>query len=268
MHDGTARIAAASGLRSRLPPQLRYHVPPMNRAPHLTRRHFLLLGWFSRRRILTAAGIRFELLRNGAPLRKFVLIHGDESTARRVLLARMRDRRPGWAYLVTHEERLVRLGALRFDPNRIFSREGAERNLRDLNPAASEADFELALAFFDREREELVRALLPERGGVLIALHNNREGYSVHTEIPISDRVALNEPQRPHDFYLCTEPGDFDRLSRSPFNVVLQHRPPPPDDGSLSRLAARRNVRYVNIETLLGEEDKQRRMLAWLEDHL
>jgi len=27
-------------------------------------------------------------------------------------------------------------------------------------------------------------------------------------------------------------------------------------------------VRYVNIETLLGEEDKQRRMLAWLEDHL
>jgi len=240
----------------------------MSRAPRLTRRHFLLLGWFSRRRIFTAAGIRFELLRNGAALRKFVLIHGDETTARRVLLARMRSRRPGWAYLVTHEERLAPLGALRFDPNRIFSREGAERNLRDLNPAAHEADLRLALAFLDRERDKLVRALLPERGNLLIALHNNREGYSIHTEIPISDRVALHEPERPHDFYLCTEPGDFDRLSRSPFNAVLQHRPPPPDDGSLSRLAARRGARYVNIETRLGDEGRQARMLAWLEDHL
>ena len=240
----------------------------MQRGPRLTRRHFVLLGWFSRRRVLTAAGIRFELLRAGSAHRKFVLIHGDETTARRVLLAHMRSGRPGWAYLVTHEERLVRLGALRFDPNRIFSREGAERNLRGLNPAAGEPDLQLALSFFDRERERLLRALLPERRGLLVALHNNREGYSLHTEIPLSDRVALNEPERPHDFYLCTEPQDFDRLSRSPFNAVLQHRPPPPDDGSLSRLAARRGVRYVNIETLLGDDSKQSRMLGWLEGHL
>ncbi|MGC8794734.1 MAG: hypothetical protein ACP5U2_15225 [Bryobacteraceae bacterium] len=240
----------------------------MSRTPRLSRRHFLLLGWFSRRRIQTLAGIRFELLRNGSPLRKFVLIHGDEATARRVLLARMKTGRPGWAYLVTHEERLVRLGALRFDPNRILSSEGAERNLRHLNPGASEADLRLALAFFDREREKLARALLPEPGRLLVALHNNQQGYSVHTEIPISDRVALHEPAQPHDFYLCTDPRDFERLATSPFNVVLQHSPPPPDDGSLSRLAARRGLRYVNIETQLGAEDKQRRMLAWLEDHL
>lgn len=231
----------------------------------LSRRHFLLLGWFSRRRILHAAGIRFEVLRNGEPLRKFVLIHGNEQTARRVLLARMRTRRPGWAFLVTHEERLVRMGALQFDPNRIFSREGAERNLRHLNPAAGEADLLLALEFLDRERDRLVRALLPERRRLLVALHNNSEGYSIHDEIPISERAALNEPARPGDFYLCTDPLDFERLAASPFNAVLQHRPPPPDDGSLSRLAARHGARYVNIEARFGEEDKQKRMLEWLE---
>ncbi len=240
----------------------------MSGTRRLSRRHFLLLGWFSRRRILHAAGIRFQILRNGEPVRKFVLIHGDEHTARRVLLERMRTRRPGWAFLVTQEERLVRLGALRFDPNRIFSREGAERNLRQLNPAVGEADLRLALQFFDREREKLVRALLPDRERLLVALHNNREGYSIGNEIPISDRVALNEPSCPHDFYLCTDPRDFERLAASPFNALLQHRPPPPDDGSLSRLAARRGARYVNIETKLGEEAKQRGMLQWLEDRL
>lgn len=248
--------------------KVRYHVAPMSGVRRLSRRHFLLLGWFSRRRILHAAGIRFEVLRNGEPVRKFVLIHGDEQTARRVLLARMQTRRPGWAFLVTSEERLVHMGALRFDPNRIFSREGAERNLRHLNPAAGEADLRLALEFLDREREKLVRTLLPERGRLLVALHNNRDGYSIHSEVPISERVALKEPSRPGDFYLCTDPRDFERLATSPFNVILQHRPPPPDDGSLSRLAARRGARYVNIETELGQEDKQRRMLEWLEERL
>lgn len=248
--------------------RVRYDGAPMSGVLRPSRRHFLLLGWFSRRRILHAAGIRFEVLRNGEPARKFVLIHGDEHTARRVLLERMKARRPGWAFLVTNQERLVRMGALRFDPNRIFSREGAERNLRLLNPAAAEADRRLALELLDREREKLVRALLPQRGRLLVALHNNRTGYSVHDEIPISERVALNEPARPRDFYLCSDPRDFQHLAASPFNAVLQHRPPPPDDGSLSRLAARRGARYVNIETQLGEEAKQRRMLEWLEASL
>ena len=55
-------------------------------------------------------------------------------------------------------------------------------------------------------------------------------------------------PHNPHAFFLCTDERDFAKLATSPYNVVLQKKPPPQDDGSLSRLAAARGVRYVNLE--------------------
>jgi hypothetical protein len=59
--------------------------------------------------------------------------------------------------------------------------------------------------------------------------------------------------------------ADFDLLSKSGFNVVLQNVAPPDDDGSLSRLAAVRKIRYVNIEAAHGNVDGQRAMLDWVE---
>jgi hypothetical protein len=46
---------------------------------------------------------------------------------------------------------------------------------------------------------------------------------------------------------------------------VLQIAGPKEDDGSLSRLAAARRVRYVNIEAPLGGAAEQRRMLDFVE---
>jgi hypothetical protein len=40
------------------------------------------------------------------------------------------------------------------------------------------------------------------------------------------------------------------------------------EDGSLSRLAAARRIRYVNIEAAKGREAAQRAMLEWVETHL
>ena len=57
-------------------------------------------------------------------------------------------------------------------------------------------------------------------------------------------------------------------LATSPYNVVFQHKLPKEDDGSLSRLAARRGVRYINLEVTLGQREKQMEMLDWLENHL
>jgi hypothetical protein len=48
----------------------------------------------------------------------------------------------------------------------------------------------------------------------------------------------------------------------------LQNAAPKEDDGSLSRLAARRGARYVNIEVRLGESAAQREMLMWVEQNL
>jgi hypothetical protein len=46
---------------------------------------------------------------------------------------------------------------------------------------------------------------------------------------------------------------------------VLRQHAPREDDGSLSRLAAARDVRYVNLEVGLGHSNRQREMMRWLE---
>ena len=46
---------------------------------------------------------------------------------------------------------------------------------------------------------------------------------------------------------------------------MLQQKPATEDDGSLSRLAAARGVRYVNLETQMGQAERQKEMLEWLE---
>ncbi len=61
---------------------------------------------------------------------------------------------------------------------------------------------------------------------------------------------------------------DFGRLALSPYNVVFQQLRPTADDGSLSRLAARRGVRYVNLEVHLGNAARQKEMLEYAVAHL
>jgi len=229
-----------------------------------SRRQFLAaFPFFWRPRFISLAGVRFEVIRRGCSSYRYLVIHANEDTARQVLRTHMKTSR-GTAYLATGTERTVRIAGAAADPNRIFSRQGAERNLRRLNPRLAADRLQAALDRLDGQREKLVRALLPPPGGLLVALHNNSQGYSVLDEVPISDRVALNDSAHPHDFLLCTQPPDFERLARSPYNVVLQNLVPKQDDGSLSRLAARRGVRYVNIEAAQGDFQKQSEMLEWL----
>jgi hypothetical protein len=145
----------------------------------------------------------------------------------------------------------------------MFSRAGAEANLKTLNPEWTEEQLSAALAVLDHGRPHLVKALLPHDRRLLIALHNNSEQYSVNDEVPISDATSIREPDNPHAFFLCTDPGDFKLLSESAYNVVLQQKKPQADDGSLSRLAAERGVRYVNLEVRMGNRDRQAEMLRW-----
>ena len=232
----------------------------------VTRRQFLALGWFPwwRPRHISLAGARFRILRNGRSLRRYLRIHGNEETARQVLERHM-ETQEGIAYVIESRARVVTVESLKLDPNRMFSRVGAEANLRSLNPGVPPEQVRKALDVLDRGREKLVRALTPPKGGLTVALHNNGPGYSVADEAPISDRTSLREPGNPHAFFLCTDPRDFETLKTSPYNVVLQQHAPPQDDGSLSRLAAARGFRYVNLEVAAGQAERQREMLNWLE---
>jgi hypothetical protein len=239
----------------------------------VSRREFLvagsIFGWlpFFRPRHVDLAGARFRITRYGRSKRRYLLIHGNEESAREVLTAHMRSHE-GIAYLVDGHTRNVRIEGGELDPNRMFSRVGAEANLKKLNPDWPPERLQAALAVLDRGREKLVREFFPPPGGLLIALHNNGEGYSIRDEEPISDAGSIREPDNPHAFFLCTQETDFRTLSTSPYNVVLQNKAPKEDDGSLSRLAAARGVRYVNLEVGHGHGGRQKEMLDWVEWNL
>jgi hypothetical protein len=237
---------------------------------NLTRREFLF-GWFPffwrKRPFVTLDEIRFQVIRNGGSPHRYLLIHGNEETAREVLTMHMRQAK-GIAYLVTGHDRYVPIDSGKLDPNRMFSHEGADKNLRSLNPDWSDERLRKALHKLDRSREKLVNRLFPPPDGRLVALHNNSQRYSVKDEVAASDAVSLKDADNPHEFFLTTDAGDYAILATSPYNVVLQRSLPKEDDGSLSRLAAKRGVRYINLEVALGRRDKQEEMLAWLESHL
>lgn len=242
-----------------------------------------ILNWwamFSRRVFLSLAsaatlaagtkkycGIRFRSIGNGRPARQYFWIHGDETTARDVLTAHLKQFR-GRALLVENPTRVIKAGGLEFDPNRMFTEAGLERNLTRLNPEAGEAERRRIHKLVARDREKLLRALTPPSNGLLTVVHNNSRGYSVADEVPVSNDVSLAAAGTPNDFLLCTDPRDFALLKRSPFNVVLQSEPQGEEDGSLSRLAAARKIRYVNIEAAMGRAESQRAMLEWLEHNL
>jgi len=238
----------------------------------VNRRRFLLLGlwgfpWFWRRNTVALAGARFRIRRHGHSGRRYLVIHGNEETAREVLERHILTH-PGIAYIVEGHGRNQPVEGGLIDPNRMFSRVGAEASLKRLNREWSPERVKRALDKLDRGRERLVRAFFPPPGGRTVALHNNSAGYSVQDEVPISDRTSIRQPGNPHAFFLCTHARDYEILAASAYNVVLQADPQGPDDGSLSRLAARRGVRYVNLEVALGDPARQVEMLDWLESHL
>jgi len=237
-----------------------------NGGNELQRRSFLL-GWFPlfHKPYAEICGVRFRILRHGYSPRRYLVIHGDEDTARDVLTSYMTDH-AGIAYIVSGKTREVELQGLKLDPNRMYSREGAERNLRSLNPGVDVEKLIGALRFLDEKRENLLRHLTPPKGSRMFAMHNNRN-YSVQDELADSDQTSIRQPDQPRNFFLCTNPKDYEILSQSPYNVVLQSNPDP-DDGSLSRLAARRGFRYINLECAIGAYEAQQERVRWLDDHL
>jgi hypothetical protein len=242
----------------------------------VSRREFLAFGiggtlfgwlpWFKPKRV-GLAGAEFQIIRTKHAKRHYLLIHGDEETARQVLTKHI-ETNPGVAFVIESRTRDVEIESGKIDPNRMFSRAGAEANLRRLNPNWTDIQVNDALDLLDDGREKLLRTLLPGGRRLTIALHNNSERYSVNSELDLSEQASLKDPTDPHAFFLCTDPRDFQALAESAYNVVLQRYVRAPDDGSLSRRAAARYARYVNLEVRLGDAEKQREMLEWAEARL
>jgi hypothetical protein len=235
-----------------------------------SRREFLVAGlipFFGRHDRVKMAGILFRVVRRGNSPHRYLHIHGNETTARDVLMEQV-NAHGGTALFIQSDTRYVSLRSGRIDPNRMFSREGAEKNLRLLNPNWSEAQISNGALALEKDRHKFLKAIRPPAGGRIVALHNNSSGYSVESEVAISDRTSLKDANNPHEFFLATDTRDFDKLAESPFNVVLQNTAPKDDDGSLSRIAARLGIRYINLECGLGKMERQTELLGWLERNL
>jgi hypothetical protein len=215
------------------------------------------------RRRLQHCGIPFVHLVSGSSRLRLLRIHGDEETARQAVELLL-ESVSAEAWILDSRTRTVDFRGLALDPNRMFSRAGAERNLRRLNPDASAEAVSAALDALDSCRETMLDALMPPPGGLWIAAHNNGPGYSMETEAPISRKIHRPQPDSPRDFFLFTDEKDFAIAERGPYNAVLQDRPGGEDDGSLSRLCAARGIRYVNVEVAHGKLDRQLEMLGWL----
>ncbi len=225
-----------------------------------------LFPWWKPKELFIAGG-RFQIIRGKHAKRHYILIHGDESTARDVL-AKHLETHPGIGFVTESKTRTIPIDSGQVDPNRIFTRNGAAVSLQKNNPNWNARQTQDALDLIESQREHFLNEVMPRHGELLVALHNNSSDYSVNSEVPISDMRSLKQPDNPHAFFLCTDPNDFQILSTSPYNVVLQQHVRAPDDGSLSRRAAARLARYVNLEVKLGEAERQQEMLTWLEQHL
>jgi hypothetical protein len=236
-----------------------------------SRREFLIaagfLPFFSRHDRVSMAGVRFRIVHRGSSPHRYLHIHGNETTARDVLTEQV-NAHGGTALFIQSNERYVPLRDGRIDPNRMFSTEGASRNLRLLNPRWSEAQIANGALALSKDRHKFLKAIRPPAGGRIVALHNNSSGYSVESEVAISDKTSLKDANNPHEFFLATDPRDYEKLATSPFNVVLQNTAPKDDDGSLSRLATKLGIRYINLECGLGKIERQRELLGWLEENL
>ena len=211
--------------------------------------------------------LEFNVVQNGNSNRKFIWLHGDEKTAKMALEYHIKKYK-GTAYFIINESREIKINGGIMDPNRIFSIEGAKKNLHKYNPYWSASKKKKILEILNKDRDLLFLELFSNNQTLLVSLHNNFKGYNIKSEISNSDEVSVKKNQNPRDFYLCTNKEDFEILSRSPFNVVLQESPPKEDDGSLSWAALDNGVRYINIETRLGWLSMQKKMLKYIEDNL
>ena len=152
---------------------------------------------------ISFADISFKVVQKGKSNRHYIWLHGDEKTAKMALNDHM-HRNEGKAFLIQNETREVIVADGLIDPNRIFSSEGAKKNLHKYNPNWTNKKKSSVLNAMDQEREDFLNTIFPSDGELLIALHNNFKGYNVYQEVSKSDTVSIKKNQNPRDFYLLS----------------------------------------------------------------
>jgi hypothetical protein len=152
------------------------------------------------------------------------------------------------------------------DPNRIFTREGIVKTLKNNGNYSIEAEKEI-----DKFAANLKNLLKNVR--LVIAVHNNsNENYSVKNyetggEYDVDAKLVNLVPDMDNDdFFFVTDDNVFRKLKLKNQNVALQDNSNATDDGSLSVYCGKNKIPYINVESELGHLREQIKMLEILRE--
>lgn len=199
----------------------------------------------------------------------FINMHDDEVTSVQAAKWILEEQGGMLIEIENNSQRNIRFRigqySYRVDPNRIFSKEGAEKSLEELGRTSVKA-VEEATKFGKRILE-----LIPGKCKYVVALHNNTPGLfsaleytSGNKRAAESKKVYINPAQDTDDFFLTTDNSLYEKLADKGYNAILQDNMNCTEDGSLSVYCGKKNIRYVNCETEHGKTELYAAMLKSL----
>lgn len=196
----------------------------------------------------------------------FLNLHEDETTSIEALSAFSMMQPLNYFYLQHLKTRRIQFQLKNriydFDPNRIFTRRGRRKTLRDGEGGhswrANRAVKQLANSILDRL----------ETGKTVVAVHNNTDvNYSINSYLPYGDEfqntreVFVNREMDPDDFIYTTNSTYYLAFKKRGINVILQDNRRYVNDGSLSVYCGKNDIPYINIETQKGHFDEQMHLI-------
>lgn len=196
----------------------------------------------------------------------FLNVHEDEVTSIEALKAYAKQHTIHFFYLMHEGTRRVKFELdgkeYNVDPNRIFTKKGRKRTLKDggrYRKKARKVAKHLATQILNRV----------VANQVIVAVHNNTDvNYSIKSYLPNGDeakntaQVYVNDAMDADDFIYTTDKAFFEAFKGRGVNVILQDNEGYVNDGSLSVYCGINGMRYINIETQKGHFDAQMRLIG------
>ncbi|MCP4458472.1 MAG: hypothetical protein GY816_10690 [Cytophagales bacterium] len=192
----------------------------------------------------------------------FINLHDDENTSVKAAF-KVLDSLGGRLIELRHlGERNIKFNlnstAYEFDPNRMFTDLGAKTSLEQYSKMSTKAHESIrGLA------QRVVDSLDSQ---MIVTLHNNtNDNYSSLSYLDEyktdAAAVFINPTRDPDDFFFVTTLEFFEKFRNMGYNTVLQNNETMTDDGSLSVLAGRLDIPYINVEAEHGHFKEQVEMM-------
>jgi len=213
---------------------------------------------------LGTSEVKLESIENKCDTLIFINLHNNEQTS--ILAIKQVLKKSCGKFLGIQSGKKRELTVLfegkniSFDPNRIFTKTGIEKTLKNYN-SFSESNARIVSEFAKELLIQLSKAEL------LVAVHNNTGGYSITGILQTNQakhdalEININPKHDENDFYFVTQKSKFDYFKSKGYNVVLQDNKNVEDDGSLSVYCGNRNIDYINIECESGHLNEQIKMI-------